>query len=101
MTFSLRKLSLQQANLTVTMIISCVFVDTRNLFMSFTGSELKIFMFLIGNINHPKADYFQCVLGVETEREFSCPCLRLTEVKQIACEKFRLFLIAPITDYRQ
>ena len=33
-------------------------------------SEFLIAMFLVGNINHPKIAYFQCVLGYEIEREF-------------------------------
>ena len=52
-------------------------------------------MFLKGNINHPNVSFFPCVLGFKIEREFAS---EIKEVKQTTSEKFRLFLIAPITD---
>ena len=62
-------------------------------------SELQISNFLVGNFNHPDVAYFQCVFGLEIEREF-LPMFtsEITEVKQTACEKFGLFLIALITN---
>ena len=56
-------------------------------------------MFLVGNINHPNVAFFPCVFGFEIEQKFPVHATsELTEVKQTAYEKFRLFLVAPITD---
>ena len=77
-----------------------MFVCGYSSFMyAFLCSEFLIAMFLVGNINHPNIAYLQCVLGYEIEREFlSVFTFEITEVMQTACELFRLFLIAPITD---
>ena len=56
---------LQQTDQTVTMIISCLFLDTQKLFMLVFVQNDKTFMLLVGNINHPNIAYFPCVLGLK------------------------------------
>ena len=59
--------------LTVTMIFSCLFVDTQNLFMLLFVQNYKFMFFLIGNVNHPNVSFFPCVLGFKIEREYPAP----------------------------
>ena len=56
-------------------------------------------MILVGNIYHPDVGYCQCVLGLKKSGSFLFVFTsEIMEVKQTACEKLRLILIAPITD---
>ena len=70
MTFTLRKIGVQQADLTMTMILLCLFVDTRKSLCSYMFRIVNFYFFWLGNISHPYLVYFQCDLGVETGREF-------------------------------
>ena len=56
-------------------------------------------MFLIGNINHHNVSFFPFVLEFKLGGSI-LPVFasEIREVKQTAFEKFRLFLIAPVTD---
>ena len=54
-------------------------------------------MFSIRNISHPNAAYFQHIFGFEIEQEIHVLASEIAEVMQTACEKFRLFLTAPVT----
>ena len=69
MTFSLWKLGLQQKALTVTLIISCLVVDTQCL-CSCLFKIISIYVLGRKYINHPIVAYFLCVLGFEIERKF-------------------------------
>ena len=70
MAFSFCKLGRQQTGLTVTMIISCLFEDTQNLFMLLFVQNYKYLCSLAGNIDHPNIAYFPCVFGFGIEQEF-------------------------------
>ena len=54
-------MGLQQTGSTVSIILH-LFVDTQNFFM-FKIICSEISMLLVGNINHPKVAYIQCILG--------------------------------------
>ena len=76
MTFSLWKPGLQQTGLTVTMILSCFFVDPQSLFMLMFVMRVqnyKKIMFLVGNNNHTNKAYFPCVFVFEIEQKFPVP----------------------------
>ena len=99
MTFSLWKLGFGQTDLTVTMIFSCFICGYPKFIYALICSELYIYVPGRKYKSPLRSLLSVCFGGLNYSWSFlSVFTSETTEVKQTASEKFRLFLIAPITD---